>query len=83
MTRSRKKTLDACFLSLRIDPGAGFRWDRQWMLVNSKGRGCTQRVEPKLALIQVELPPEAFAEDWQPTPEDHMGMGSLLNFSVL
>ncbi|PUZ71959.1 hypothetical protein GQ55_2G355500 [Panicum hallii var. hallii] len=50
----------------------GFRWDRQWMLVNSKGRGCTQRVEPKLALIQVELPPEAFAEDWQPTPNDHM-----------
>ena len=51
------------------------------MLVNSKGRGCTQRVEPKLALIQVELPPEAFAEDWQPTPDDHMGMGLLLNCS--
>jgi hypothetical protein len=53
------------------------------MLVNSKGRGCTQRVEPKLALIQVELPPGAFAEDWQPTPDDHMGMGLLLNCSVL
>ncbi|CAN6175332.1 unnamed protein product [Urochloa humidicola] len=50
----------------------GFRWDRQWMLVNTKGRAVTQRVEPKLALIQVELPPEAFAEDWQPTPDDHM-----------
>ncbi|KAL6601426.1 hypothetical protein ACP70R_044646 [Stipagrostis hirtigluma subsp. patula] len=50
----------------------GFRWDRQWMLVNSKGRAYTQRVEPKLALVDVELPPEAFAEDWQPTPDDHM-----------
>ncbi|CAL5031918.1 unnamed protein product [Urochloa decumbens] len=38
-------------------------------VVNSQGRGRTQRVEPKLALIQVELP---FAEDWQPTPDDHM-----------
>ncbi|WVZ65860.1 hypothetical protein U9M48_015158 [Paspalum notatum var. saurae] len=50
----------------------GFRWDRQWMLVNSKGRAITQRVEPKLALVEVEMPPEAFAEDWQPTPDDHM-----------
>ncbi|CAL5086840.1 unnamed protein product [Urochloa decumbens] len=50
----------------------GFRWDRQWMVVNSEGRGRTQRVEPKLALIQVELPPEAFNEDWQPTPDDNM-----------
>ncbi|CAN6211303.1 unnamed protein product [Urochloa humidicola] len=50
----------------------GFRWDRQWMLVNAKGRAVTQRVEPKLALIRVELPPEAFAEDWEPTPDDHM-----------
>ncbi|CAN6168006.1 unnamed protein product [Urochloa humidicola] len=50
----------------------GFRWDRQWMLVNTKGRAVTQRVEPKLALVQVELPPEAFAEDWEPTPDDHM-----------
>jgi len=31
-------------------------------------------VEPKLALVQVELPLEAFAEDWQPTPDDHMGI---------
>ncbi|ONM23548.1 Molybdenum cofactor sulfurase family protein [Zea mays] len=50
----------------------GFRWDRQWMLVNSKGRACTQRVEPKLALVEVQMPPEAFAEDWHPTPDDHM-----------
>uniref|UniRef100_A0A804MQP9 MOSC domain-containing protein n=1 Tax=Zea mays TaxID=4577 RepID=A0A804MQP9_MAIZE len=52
----------------------GFRWDRQWMLVNSKGRACTQRVEPKLALVEVQMPPEAFAEDWHPTPDDHMGI---------
>ncbi|XP_066394810.1 uncharacterized protein [Miscanthus floridulus] len=50
----------------------GFRWDRQWVVVNAKGRAYTQRVEPKLALVQVELPLEAFAEDWQPTPDDHM-----------
>ncbi|CAN6168008.1 unnamed protein product [Urochloa humidicola] len=50
----------------------GFRWDRQWVVVNPKGRAYTQRVEPKLALVQVELPPEAFAEDWHPTPDDHM-----------
>jgi len=50
----------------------GFRWDRQWLVVNAKGRAYTQRVEPKLALVQVELPPEAFAEDWQPTADDHM-----------
>jgi hypothetical protein len=44
------------------------------MLVNSKGRAYTQRVEPKLALVEVQMPPEAFAEDWQPTPDDHMGI---------
>jgi hypothetical protein len=44
------------------------------VVVNAKGRAYTQRVEPKLALVQVELPPEAFAEDWQPTPDDHMGI---------
>uniref|UniRef100_A0ACD5YBZ6 Uncharacterized protein n=1 Tax=Avena sativa TaxID=4498 RepID=A0ACD5YBZ6_AVESA len=47
----------------------GFRWDRQWLVVNAKGRALTQRVEPKMALIEVELPPEAFHEDWQPTPD--------------
>jgi len=50
----------------------GFRWDRQWLVVNAKGRAYTQRVEPKLALVQVELPPEAFTEDCQPTADDHM-----------
>ncbi|KAJ1391161.1 Ran binding domain [Sesbania bispinosa] len=35
---------------------AGLRWDREWMVVNSKGRACTQRVEPKLALVEVEFP---------------------------
>nr|CAB3454248.1 unnamed protein product [Digitaria exilis] len=50
----------------------GFRWDRQWVVVNGKGRAYTQRVEPTLALVQVELPPEAFTEDWEPTADDHM-----------
>ena len=52
---------------------AGFRWDRQWLVVNAKGRACTQRVEPKMALVQVQLPPEAFHEDWQPTPDSCLG----------
>ncbi|KAI3455779.1 hypothetical protein Pfo_012442 [Paulownia fortunei] len=44
----------------------GLRWDRLWLVVNSKGRMCTQRVEPKLALIQVDLPVEAFSPGWEP-----------------
>ncbi|KAL1538488.1 mitochondrial amidoxime reducing component 2-like [Salvia divinorum] len=44
----------------------GLRWDRLWMVVNSRGRMYTQRVEPKLALIRVELPVEAFALGWEP-----------------
>ncbi|KAK7289995.1 hypothetical protein RIF29_04084 [Crotalaria pallida] len=50
----------------------GFRWDRQWLVVNSKGRPCTQRVEPKLALVEVELPTEAFDEAWEPTKDSYM-----------
>ncbi|CAO2164073.1 unnamed protein product [Urochloa humidicola] len=39
-------------------------------------RAYTQWVEPKLALIQVQLPPpKAFIEDWQPTPDDHIVSG--------
>ncbi|GKE09609.1 mitochondrial amidoxime reducing component 2-like protein, partial [Tanacetum coccineum] len=34
-----------------------FVWDRHWVVVNSRGKGCTQRVEPKLALIPVERSP--------------------------
>ncbi|KAL7089767.1 hypothetical protein ACP275_13G203000 [Erythranthe tilingii] len=44
----------------------GLRWDRLWMVINSKGRMYTQRVQPKLALIQVDLPPEAFSPAWMP-----------------
>ena len=44
------------------------------MVVNDKGRACTQRVEHKMALVEVELPPEAFDdEDWQPTPDSYLG----------
>lgn len=50
----------------------GFRWDRQWLIVNSKGRAYTQRVEPKLALIQVELPNEAFSDCWEPNGHSHL-----------
>ncbi|XP_022926909.1 mitochondrial amidoxime-reducing component 1 [Cucurbita moschata] len=45
----------------------GFRWDRQWLVVNYKGRAYTQRVEPKLSLVEVELSKDAFLEDWKPS----------------
>ncbi|KAD1716239.1 hypothetical protein E3N88_42408 [Mikania micrantha] len=50
----------------------GFVWDRHWVVVNSKGRGCTQRVEPRLALVQVELPMEAFSLGWEPNTASHL-----------
>ncbi|XVF34498.1 hypothetical protein REPUB_Repub18cG0063700 [Reevesia pubescens] len=50
----------------------GFRWDRQWLVVNQKGRAYTQRVEPKLALVEVDLPNEAFSEGWEPTKTSYM-----------
>lgn len=50
----------------------GLRWDRQWLVVNSKGRAYTQRVEPKLALVEVELPSDAFDEDWKPTNNSYL-----------
>ncbi|CAK8531781.1 unnamed protein product [Lathyrus sativus] len=50
----------------------GIRWDRQWVVVNSNGRARTQRVEPKLALVEVELPHEAFLEHWEPTTDSFM-----------
>ncbi|KAF5472228.1 hypothetical protein F2P56_008966 [Juglans regia] len=50
----------------------GFRWDRQWVVVNAKGRACTQRVEPRLALVVVELPSDAFIEGWEPTQSSYM-----------
>ncbi|XP_031269355.1 mitochondrial amidoxime reducing component 2-like [Pistacia vera] len=49
-----------------------FRWDRQWIIVNQKGRAVTQRNEPKLALVEVELPKEAFLEGWEPTGGSYM-----------
>ncbi|KAL9151415.1 hypothetical protein ABFS82_11G050200 [Erythranthe guttata] len=50
----------------------GFRYDREWLIVNSKGRAYTQRVEPKLALVAVELPIEAFSLDWEPNHHSYL-----------
>ncbi|GAB2280977.1 hypothetical protein Dimus_015594 [Dionaea muscipula] len=50
----------------------GFRWDRQWLIVNSNGRMYTQRVAPKLALVEVELPHEAFSEGWEPSRTSYL-----------
>ncbi|PWA49488.1 amidoxime reducing component [Artemisia annua] len=43
------------------DPQSLYATDCHWVAVNSKGKGGTQRVKPTLALIQVELPTEAFS----------------------
>jgi len=64
--------IDACLIQYFYL--IGLRWDRQWVVVNSKGRACTQRVEPKLALVEIELPPEAFDEHWEPTTDSFMGI---------
>ncbi|OAY54393.1 mitochondrial amidoxime reducing component 2 [Manihot esculenta] len=61
----------------------GFRWDRNWLVVNYKGRAYTQRVEPKLALVEVGLPREAFLDGWEPAETSYNmvikapGMGVL------
>ncbi|KAJ7571330.1 hypothetical protein O6H91_01G159500 [Diphasiastrum complanatum] len=48
----------------------GFRWDRQWMVVGKTGRMLTQRVEPKLALVEVLLSPDAVNPQWGPLSSD-------------
>ncbi|KAM5587036.1 mitochondrial amidoxime reducing component 2 [Rosa sericea] len=50
----------------------GFRWDRQWLVINQKRRAYTQRVEPKLACVEVQLPNEAFQEGWEPTSSSYL-----------
>ncbi|GMI81174.1 hypothetical protein like AT1G30910 [Hibiscus trionum] len=50
----------------------GFRWDRNWVVVNQKGRAYSQRAEAKLALVEVNLPKEAFSEGWEPTKNSYM-----------
>uniref|UniRef100_A0A2P2QMF9 MOSC domain-containing protein n=1 Tax=Rhizophora mucronata TaxID=61149 RepID=A0A2P2QMF9_RHIMU len=50
----------------------GFRWDRNWVVVNSRGRAFTQRNEPKLALVEVDMPNEAMLEDWEPNKSSFM-----------
>lgn len=48
------------------------------MVVNSRGKAISQRNEPKLALVHVDLPNEAFAEDWQAPEDSFMGILHLL-----
>lgn len=40
------------------------------MIVNSKGRMMTQRIEPRLALVEVHLPEEALNGQWGSLPLD-------------
>ncbi|MFS7976496.1 hypothetical protein Hanom_Chr10g00893101 [Helianthus anomalus] len=62
------------YFFILCDIYVGFVWDRQWVVINSKGRGYTQRVEPKLALVQVELPVEAFSFGWEPNNSSYLGI---------
>ncbi|KAG6470173.1 hypothetical protein ZIOFF_071230 [Zingiber officinale] len=61
----------ACVTSTGLDLER-LQWDRQWLVVNSKGRAYTQRVEPKLALVDIELPMDAFKDNWEPTDLSYM-----------
>lgn len=58
---------------ISVETDVGFQWDRYWLVVNYKGRAYTQRVEPKLALVESELPKEALLEDWEPTKDSFLG----------
>lgn len=49
------------------------------MVINAKGRACTQRVEPRLALVEVDLPSEAFSVGWKPTKSSYLGKFNILN----
>ncbi|KAI3525743.1 hypothetical protein L1887_04788 [Cichorium endivia] len=53
----------------------GFMWDRQWLVVNSKGRACTQRVDPKLCLVEVNLPDGAISPGWKPNKNSYLTPG--------
>eukprot|EP00850_Spirogloea_muscicola_P015328 SM000116S24249 [mRNA] locus=s116:408819:411005:+ [translate_table: standard] len=45
---------------------SGFAWDRQWMVVNERGRMRTQRTDPALALVRPALPQLALDDAWAP-----------------
>ncbi|KAL8107491.1 hypothetical protein AgCh_024050 [Apium graveolens] len=42
------------------------------MVINSKVRACTERVEPRLALVKVELPTEEFSVGWKSTKSSYL-----------
>jgi uncharacterized protein YcbX len=47
----------------------GLEWDRQWMIVNSRGVFLSQRSHPRLACIVPELRPDALALNAPGLPE--------------
>ncbi len=57
-------------LATWVSGETGFQWDRQWVVVNERGRFITQRQEPKLALVKVSLPPEVLHDSWGPLPKN-------------
>ncbi|KAK9815329.1 hypothetical protein WJX72_001876 [[Myrmecia] bisecta] len=49
----------------------GLKFDRTWMVVTADShRFVSQRQKPRMALIEVSLPPEALSESWGPLPPD-------------
>jgi uncharacterized protein len=60
----------------RVRVGAsGFEWDRQWMLVDGKGKFLSQRTHPKLARIVPEITADALVL----TAEDAPALGVPLD----
>jgi hypothetical protein len=57
-------------LATWVSGETGFQWDRQWVLVNERGRFITQRPEPKIALVKVSLPPEVLHDSSGPLPKN-------------
>lgn len=50
--------------------------------MNSKGRAYTQRVEPRLSLVEVELPKDAFLEGWEPNKTSYLGKLYVIMFKL-
>jgi len=57
----------------------GLPFDRRWMIVDEKtGRFMSQRTHPKMALINVSLPPEVLSgkSDAETAPDAHLTMSA-------
>eukprot|EP01026_Neomeris_dumetosa_P075342 TRINITY_DN79363_c0_g2_i8.p1 TRINITY_DN79363_c0_g2~~TRINITY_DN79363_c0_g2_i8.p1 ORF type:complete len:342 (+),score=18.70 TRINITY_DN79363_c0_g2_i8:68-1027(+) len=61
----------------------GIIFDRHWMIVDSQNRFVTQREQPRLSLISVQMPLEILSGQWGEIPEDACLTVSAPDSSVL